>query len=125
MPAPRMYLVPVAGPAFDVVEISGKPGGTTLGRHDDCDVQLGDDQRVSRFHARLDVSRDGQWSIVDLASRWGTAVNGVKLAAEVPVTLNVGDLIRLSPFTFLFNDTSRRRGLQASRDPTTATHVRT
>lgn len=130
MPAPvaqsRMYLVPVAGPALDVVEIAAKPGGATIGRHGDCDVLLpADADRVSRFHARLDVSRDGQWSIVDLSSRWGTAVNGVKLAAEVPVTLSEGDLIRLSPFTFLFSSTPRRRGLQATRDPTTHTMVRT
>jgi phosphoserine phosphatase RsbU/P len=124
--ATRMYLVPVAGPALDVVEIAAKPGGATIGRHQDCDVLLpADADRVSRFHARLDASRDGLWSIVDLSSRWGTAVNGVKLAAEVPVPLNEGDLIRLSPFTFLFSSTPRRRGLQASRDAGGPSHVRT
>lgn len=120
-----MYLVPVAGPAGDVIELAPKPGGSMVGRHPDCDVPLQNDDRVSRFHARIDVSRDGQWSIVDLGSRWGTAVNGVKLAAEAPVTLSEGDLIRISPFTFLFSSTQRRRSLQASRDPATATYVRT
>lgn len=123
-PAARMYLVPIAGPAMDVVELAPTPVGVTIGRHGDCDVLLpADADRISRFHVRLD-SHDGVWSIVDLKSRWGTTVNGVKLAPELPVTLREGDLVRLSPFTFLFSSTPRRRGLQATQD-TGQTFVRT
>lgn len=111
-----MYLVPVEGPPMDPVEIKAQPGGVTLGRHGDCDVLMpADADRVSRFHARFD-SREGNWSIVDLNSRWGTSVNGVRLTPEAAVPLDEGDLIRFSPYTFVFSATRERRGTLASLD---------
>jgi phosphoserine phosphatase RsbU/P len=113
---PAMYLVPVAGPEIEPFELISKPAGLSIGRHGDCDVLLpADADRVSRFHARLE-ERDGQWSITDLKSRWGTTVNGVRLEADTPTPLSDGDLIRLSPFTFVFSATRRRQGMQATYD---------
>lgn len=112
-----MFLVPVAGPPMESPpEIKAQPGGVTLGRHNDCDVLMpADADRVSRFHARFDA-REGNWSIVDLNSRWGTSVNGVRLTPDVNVPLDEGDLIRFSPYTFVFSATPKRRGLAASQD---------
>jgi FHA domain len=45
-----------------------------VGRGPQCDIGL-DDETVSRRHARL-VLRDGIWTIEDLGSLNGTAVNG-------------------------------------------------
>lgn len=112
-----MYLVPVAGPPMEPVEIKAQSGGVTIGRHGDCDVLMpADADRISRFHARFDVV-EGNWSITDLNSRWGTSVNGVRLTPETSVPLDEGDLIRFSPYTFVFSNTRQRRdGLSANQD---------
>lgn len=111
-----IFLVPVAGPPMEPISLTSKPGGLTIGRHGDCDVLMpADADRVSRFHARFDVA-DGQWSLVDLSSRWGTSVNGVRLSPNTPVPLDEGDLIRFSPYTFAFASTPKRRGMMANRD---------
>jgi DNA-binding NtrC family response regulator len=51
------------------------------------------DERVSRQHARL-LCRGNQVSVEDLHSRNGSACNGVKLAAGVPVPVHDGDILR-------------------------------
>ena len=113
-----MYLVPVAGPEFAPLTLRAASGGLTMGRHGDCDLLLpADADRVSRFHARFD-GRDGNWSITDLGSRWGSSVNGVRLAANVAVPLAEGDLVRVAPFTFVYSPTPERRGMQARADDT-------
>lgn len=111
-----MYLVPVAGPEFAPLTLRASAGGLTIGRHGDCDLLLpADADRVSRFHARFDT-REGSWTITDLGSRWGTTVNGVRLAANVAVPLAEGDLVRIAPFTFVYSTTPERRGMQARGD---------
>lgn len=50
---------------------------TVVGRDPTCDVTL-DDDRVSWHHARL-VRTDAGWTVTDLASKNGTAVDGVGL----------------------------------------------
>jgi hypothetical protein len=94
-----------------------KAGGVTLGRHGDCDLLVhAGAERISRFHARFDCV-DGNWSIVDLGSTWGTSVNGVRLTPEAKLPLDDGDLIRFFPYTFVFSATPERSGgLSASQD---------
>src|SRR5688572_12498017 len=75
-----MYLVPVAGPDLEPIQLAPKPGGQTIGRHEQCDLHLpADAEKVSRFHARFIGDERGQWRVVDTNSRWGTFLNGVKL----------------------------------------------
>lgn len=71
-------------------------GGAVIGRvNGQYAAQLGAFQYVSGTHARIDY--DGQrWTITDLGSRNGTAVNGVRCAPSLGFKL--GDIIRLSNF---------------------------
>ncbi len=71
-------------------------GGAVIGRvNGQYAAQLGAFQYVSGTHARIDY--DGQrWTITDLGSRNGTAVNGVRCAPALGFKL--GDIIRLSNF---------------------------
>jgi serine/threonine protein kinase len=48
---------------------------------------------VSRQHSRL-LLKDRQWFVEDLGSTNGTFVNGIKIAANQPVSFKDGDLIR-------------------------------
>jgi hypothetical protein len=56
-----------------------------IGQGPQNDVVL-DDDTVSTSHARLEFENGG-WSLMDLNSRNGTFVEGVKLAPEVPTPL--------------------------------------
>ncbi len=67
----------------------------TIGRSRVCEIML-DDDKVSRHHARIDVSR-GQLRLRDLDSRNGTRVNGQRIASEV--VLLDGDRIQLGDST--------------------------
>jgi phosphoserine phosphatase RsbU/P len=111
-----MYLVPVAGPSIEPLELRPKDGGVTIGRHETCDLLLPPDaDRISRFHARFDF-HDDEWHIADLNSRWGTSVNGVRVLPGPEVMLSPGDLVRLSPFTFTLSKTPARKGIASSDD---------
>ena len=61
----------------------------TIGRSRQCDVVV-DDATVSRRHA-LFSEHDGQWTVEDLGSKNGTAVNGVLVSAPTP--LAAGDVV--------------------------------
>ena len=113
---PNLYLVPIAGPALEPIELVDKPDGLTIGRHEQCDICLpADAEKVSRFHARF-AKRDGRWNVADLSSRWGTFVNGIKINPGPDVPLSESDLIRITPWTFTLSNTPRRRGLQSQND---------
>ena len=55
-----------------------KPTGTIIGRSDECDIVI-DSKHVSRRHARIFSSSDGQWYVEDLGSSNGTFVNGERV----------------------------------------------
>ncbi len=93
-------LVPVSGPTMAPIKLTPKPGGLLAGRQEQCDLRLGADA-VSRAHARF-VGNADHWGVVDLKSRWGTFVNGLRLTPEREVPLSDGDLIRINPWTFRF-----------------------
>jgi phosphoserine phosphatase RsbU/P len=114
--APPTWLVPIAGPALEPIQLSDKPGGLTIGRHEQCDICLpADAEKVSRFHTRISL-HEGRWALADLNSRWGTFVNGMKVNPGPELTLSDGDLIRISPWTFTLSPTPKRRGLQSQND---------
>lgn len=69
-------------------------GALTLGRHDDCDVQLAD-VHVSRLHARLYFTAAGQLALEDLSAA-GTFIEGERLHGatsiiERPTTVVIGE----------------------------------
>ena len=69
------------GDAFRAVSLTPSESVLYIGRDDGCAVQIVDDERVSRRHARL-VFGAGQWSIQDGPSRNGTSVDGTRSARE-------------------------------------------
>jgi serine phosphatase RsbU (regulator of sigma subunit) len=110
------WLVPIAGPPLEPIQLTDKEGGLTIGRHEQCDLCLpADAEKVSRFHARF-ARQEGRWRVADLNSRWGTFVNGVRANPGFETPLSDGDLIRITPWTFTLSPTAKRRGLQSQND---------
>lgn len=109
--------MPLSGPMIGPVELAPKAGGLIAGRHEQCDIKLAADT-VSRQHARL-LHESSGWRLVDLKSRWGTYVNGVRVPADQEIPLGEGDLVRISPWTFRFTsnaDSSAGRELDSHDD---------
>jgi predicted component of type VI protein secretion system len=97
-----MANLPQAGPLATFAVAGGPRMGEQLpvpqpvvviGRAAGCDVVVEDDS-VSAQHARLEFDL-GAWRITDLESTNGTAVEGVKLAPNVPTSLPYGTTVRL------------------------------
>jgi len=57
------------------------PDGTIIGRSHECDIVI-DSKHVSRHHARIYSSSDGQWYVEDLGSSNGTFVNGERVESH-------------------------------------------
>lgn len=122
--AARAWLVALSGPSLKPIEIAGTPGGVTVGRHEACDVRLpAEADKVSRQHFRVIHSANG-WRVCDLNSRWGTFLNGNKLAGLREVPLAEGDLLRVVPWTFHFTVHGVRRGETVTTEDSTTTLVR-
>ena len=143
-PAKPTYLVPLAGPPRGPLELDpardGAGDGLIVGRHDACDLCLGGAEQVSRRHARLRhraadaaaakpamwrgaakavaaaPSDATGWSVADVGSRWGTFLNGHRLAAGEELPLRTGDQLRVSPWTFLVGDAPAPRGVRVAAD---------
>src|SRR5262249_30059559 len=72
---------------------------STIGRSRDADCVLRD-PNVSRHHAELRRSRDGDWTIADLGSTNGVKVNGRRVGST---RLKSGDQVTLGTSTFRFD----------------------
>jgi Inner membrane component of T3SS, cytoplasmic domain len=84
-------LLVLSGPARGSrVEVPG--GGLVFGRAADSMGRLGDDQTLSRWHARLE-SGGGGLVVEDLSSRNGTLLNGRRITGRQ--TLRPGDIVTL------------------------------
>ncbi len=120
-----VWLIPTTGPAMAPIELRADvEDGVVLGRHEQCTVRLPPDaEQVSRQHARFTFDESSGWSITDMGSRWGTWLNGFKLIAKEPTSIRAGDLVRITPWTFVVSTEPNRRGLQL-RDDTGQTMVR-
>jgi hypothetical protein len=70
-----LRLVPVSGPAIDVVKDQ-----SMVGRDPSCEIVVTDGS-VSRRHARLE-KRGGVWWVVDQGSANGTYLNSLKVAEQ-------------------------------------------
>jgi hypothetical protein len=71
----------------------------TVGRSKDVDCVLRD-PNVSRRHAELRRSSEGDWTIADLGSTNGVKVNGRRVTST---RLNSGDQVTLGTTTFTFD----------------------
>ena len=74
-----------------------------IGRDDGCDLII-QDRQVSRYHARLNIARDGVL-LEDMGSKNGTHCNGQQVIE--PVYLQDGDSIQIAlaqQFVFLSSD---------------------
>jgi pSer/pThr/pTyr-binding forkhead associated (FHA) protein len=91
--------------------IAGNASGTEIhiddvlliGRHADGVGQLGDDDELSRRHALISRSPDGEYTIQDLGSTNGTIVNGGQIGDAV--ALAVGDTVELGNTTLVVDST--------------------
>ena len=90
-----------------LVVVQGKPLGAIIplahpkfkiGRGDGCQLKP-NSELVSREHAQFELGDDLVF-VTDLGSRNGTEVNGKKIAANEPLTLKSGDLIKVGSMTF-------------------------
>jgi hypothetical protein len=120
----NMFLVVVSGPPTKPLELKAGPQPLTFGRHESCDLRVPlHAEGVSRFHARFRLE-SRRWRVTDLGSRWGTLVNGMKLAPHVEMPLSESDVITILPWTFSFSSVPDRRGI-VSDDDLGASIVRT
>lgn len=119
-----MYLLTVAGPPIGPFELKPQTAALRMGRSEQCEIPLPlREDRASRIHARFNF--DGsRWRLTDLNSRWGTFVNGVRLTPEADLPLGEGDLIRISPWTFLYSSSSQQNdSVQTDGSPTLVRNV--
>jgi predicted component of type VI protein secretion system len=90
--------------------VAGNAAGTWLevtdelliGRHADDLGRLGNDEEISRYHARLSLDAGGSCAVEDVGSTNGTFVNGVRISA--PQTLKQGDTIELGGSTLVVRE---------------------
>jgi sigma-B regulation protein RsbU (phosphoserine phosphatase) len=94
-PAP-IYLDPLGGPSLERFCIDPIEGGV-LGRAVSCSHVL-PHPRISRRHATIEC-HDGRWVITDLGGTNGTMLNNVMLEPRQATELEIGDRLRLGPWT--------------------------
>jgi hypothetical protein len=75
------------------------PAGTIIGRSDKCDIVI-DSKHVSRQHARVFLTSDGQWFVEDLGSSNGTFVNGQRVKS---CPISQADLIEIGLASLSFS----------------------
>ncbi len=92
----NLTILGIAGPAVEPLALQRLHGSLTVGRSARCDWVL-PDESVSRVHAQL-VHATGHWYLIDLASRLGTLLNGVRLEANRASPIRPGDVIRIGPW---------------------------
>jgi sigma-B regulation protein RsbU (phosphoserine phosphatase) len=93
---PTVTLVAADGPTPASCILS-KAKHCSIGRLKESDLCLLH-ENVSRQHAQI-VYRGSGWYVVDLDSKWGTFLNGVRLTKHKPALLAGGDLLRVGPWT--------------------------
>src|SRR5512147_452092 len=69
-----------------------------------------DDEKISRIHSVIEVSPDGNLSIIDMGSAEGTFVNGKKVSRGA---LRVGDQITLGGLRIVVESTAAAAGAVA------------
>jgi hypothetical protein len=98
-PGGRAQVVTRAVVALDDRRYVLEGARSTIGRSKEADCVLRD-PNVSRRHAELRRSPNGEWSIADLGSTNGVKVNGRRVATS---RLSSGDQVTLGTTTFVFD----------------------
>ena len=81
-----------------------KAGANTVGRSRENDIVL-HDASLSRVHARIDVEEGGS-SVLDLGSRNGTFVGGLRI---LQCRLKHGDAVQLGELSLRFEEPQKGR----------------
>jgi pSer/pThr/pTyr-binding forkhead associated (FHA) protein len=95
-------LVVLVSPVLELgeeYELDSSP--LTVGRAEQNDVALGDDEFASARHVRIEPRRDGVW-VQDLGSTNGTFVNGIRI--DRPRKLVQGDVVRVGETELRFEE---------------------
>lgn len=87
---------------YDYLEIP-KGKEKIIGREEDSDYIITNDDLVSRHHFAVKCEKDGECLLRDLGARNGTSYNGKPLESEV-VSLREGDRIRAGKKIFVYFD---------------------
>jgi hypothetical protein len=90
-----------------------------IGRFTEGPGRLGDDDEISRSHARLVYDARGVCAIEDLGSTNGTFLNGLRIS--VPQTLTEGDTIEIGSTTLVLRDLPRSQPQPAANHQPTVT----
>ena len=89
-----------------------------IGRHAEGAGRLGDDDEISRSHARVTVDAGGFCAIEDLGSTNGTFVNGLRISALQPLT--EGDTIEIGSTTLVVREVRPTEAAPAAPPPAPA-----
>ena len=123
MPAPARIEVVAGNAAGTWLDVTDE---LLIGRHADGLGSLGNDEEISRYHARVSLDPSGLCAIEDLGSTNGTFVNGLRLS--VPKALRQGDTIELGGSTLVVRDLPAPSAADAPQpapaaiDPATIAH---
>lgn len=79
---------------------------TTLGRDSTNQIQLHDTE-ISRNHARVERTENGNWRLVDLRSSNGSYINSARASKESPLTS--GDRVQMGSTLMIFSASSELR----------------
>ncbi len=92
----RAYLIVIAGNAVGEM-FQVQKDAVSMGRESECDIQIRD-VGISRKHAQIFKTPDGEIYVEDLGSTNGTYINGEQIVKK---PLNDGDRIQLGRTTIL------------------------
>jgi pSer/pThr/pTyr-binding forkhead associated (FHA) protein len=76
------------------VEVTLDSDDVTVGRGDECVLQIRGDGEISRLHCSFQRRDENKYVVMDSASRNGTFVNGVRLLSEARELMH-GDRVRV------------------------------
>ncbi len=97
--AQAVFRLVVSGPDL-AMELEIGAQGLTIGRDINNTLQLSS-PKISRQHASILSTPEG-CQVVDLDSSNGTFLNGEKLAADLPMRLKDGDILKIGPYSLVF-----------------------
>jgi transcriptional regulator with GAF, ATPase, and Fis domain len=107
---PRLIL---SRPGRDDQTFEFEDGVVTLGRAESASLQV-DDPAAEPLHCQIEAVGDGRFKLVDLETRSGTEVDGIKVNAHF---LESGDRIHIGSSSVLFETTGRDPDAKTRRIP--------